>query len=430
MMRSAHLGPAAPGRAARPARAHRHPRHRLPAGRSPASPSSRACESGRRVAGQRRRSRGRRSSLSARRSPTPTGNPLPQYFQSRPSARRRHGYDPTATGASNLGPESVVDTLDDPRTKDDEGKPEPADPGLQPQPRGRQARRRRRRRPYCTAFGVGAVLGGLPPRGLTGAITRVVSINEECPATPFLADLPAACAVECAGSARTTRGGQVSDPGQRPSDAGRPAGRGHRQRQRPRPATSPGLRAAAGDPSRGTGSPRRGGGAGQRAHARAGASASSVSPRVNVLELTWPWTGLPRTTAGRGADSERREDDAMTARGSCGSTWAPHPASARPTRCSTRGVAGRSAAPTWWSASSRPTAARTPQPCSRAWRSCRGATLDHRGATLHRDGPGRRARAAPRGRARRRARPHQRARLAQQRSAGRTSRSCSTPAST
>ena len=41
------------------------------------------------------------------------GNPLKQYFQSRPS-NAGDGYDPTSTGASNLGPESIVDTLPDP----------------------------------------------------------------------------------------------------------------------------------------------------------------------------------------------------------------------------------------------------------------------------------------------------------------------------
>ena len=39
------------------------------------------------------------------------GNPVPKYFQSRPSAAG-DGYDPTSTAASNLGPESVVDTAE------------------------------------------------------------------------------------------------------------------------------------------------------------------------------------------------------------------------------------------------------------------------------------------------------------------------------
>src|ERR1700758_4650578 len=49
------------------------------------------------------------------------GNPLPQYFQSRPSAAGT-GYDPLNTSASNLGPESIVDTPGDPsQPKDTNG---------------------------------------------------------------------------------------------------------------------------------------------------------------------------------------------------------------------------------------------------------------------------------------------------------------------
>lgn len=36
------------------------------------------------------------------------GNPLPQWFQSRPSAAGAGGYDPTSSGATNLGPNSPV----------------------------------------------------------------------------------------------------------------------------------------------------------------------------------------------------------------------------------------------------------------------------------------------------------------------------------
>jgi potassium-transporting ATPase KdpC subunit len=35
------------------------------------------------------------------------GNPLPQYFQPRPSEAGKTGYDPTSTGASNLGPNNT-----------------------------------------------------------------------------------------------------------------------------------------------------------------------------------------------------------------------------------------------------------------------------------------------------------------------------------
>lgn len=101
------------------------------------------------------------------------GNPLKQYFQSRPSAAGT-GYDPTASGATNLGPESVIDT--------------PDKPSLLTQVCSRSAAIGRLEkvdgsRPFCTGDGVGAVLSVIGPRDSAGNVmhpTRVVSVNQPC----------------------------------------------------------------------------------------------------------------------------------------------------------------------------------------------------------------------------------------------------------
>ncbi|MFB9680555.1 potassium-transporting ATPase subunit C [Streptosporangium vulgare] len=113
------------------------------------------------------------------------GRPVGRYFQSRPSAAG-DGYDMLSTAASNLGPEDVVDV-----------------PGGRRSLLTQVCARSRAvgelegvsgARPYCTPDGVGAVLKVFPA---VGTPTRAVSVNQTCPATPFVAEYRGV-RVECA----------------------------------------------------------------------------------------------------------------------------------------------------------------------------------------------------------------------------------------
>jgi K+-transporting ATPase ATPase C chain len=118
-----------------------------------------------------------------------TGHALVQYFQSRPSAAG-DGYDPTSTGASNLGPESIVDVLGDPsRAGNPDGDGSSASLLTQVCARSLAVGTLEGvsgARPYCTADGVGAVLAVFHRDGITGPVSRVVSLNQVAPATPFV----------------------------------------------------------------------------------------------------------------------------------------------------------------------------------------------------------------------------------------------------
>ncbi|RBO96745.1 potassium-transporting ATPase subunit C [Nocardia puris] len=129
------------------------------------------------------------------------GAALIQYFQSRPSGAG-DGYDPMSTSASNLGPEDIVDTADRTSllttvcTRSKEIADREGVDGS---------------RPYCTKDGVGAALSVIGPRDAMGEVIEpvaVVSVNELCPASPFLAEY-LGVSVECAEPGRDYAEGRI-----------------------------------------------------------------------------------------------------------------------------------------------------------------------------------------------------------------------------
>ncbi|WP_446218114.1 potassium-transporting ATPase subunit C [Micromonospora sp. IBHARD004] len=158
------------------------------------------------------------------------GNPVPRYFQSRPSAAG-DGYDPTSTAASNLGPESVVDTI---ATDPAESTPSLLSLVCARSKAIGELEGVDGRRPYCTPDGVGAVLAVFRADGLTGRITRVVSVNQTAPATPFVGSYqgvpvelakPGEDYVAAGGVITPIRGDAPADPAV-PSDAVTASGSG------------------------------------------------------------------------------------------------------------------------------------------------------------------------------------------------------------
>ncbi|MFZ0907370.1 MAG: potassium-transporting ATPase subunit C [Mycobacterium sp.] len=168
------------------------------------------------------------------------GNPLPQYFQSRPSAAGK-GYDPLASGPTNLGPESIVDTPADPAKLAPGADPSTAGfkPSLLTQVCSRsfaigKLEKVDGARPFCTGGGVGAVLSVIGPRDSSGNVihpTQVVSVNEPCPMpgsapTTVFQQLYEGVRVECAkygedytvGQIVPIRGASSANPGV-PADA-------------------------------------------------------------------------------------------------------------------------------------------------------------------------------------------------------------------
>ncbi|MFI5784026.1 potassium-transporting ATPase subunit C [Nocardia sp. NPDC051570] len=142
------------------------------------------------------------------------GNALVQYFQSRPSnsvpadGSIPDGYDASNSSFGNMGPESMVDTLD--------ADPSKTKLALLSTVCSRSKAIGDREgvsgaRPFCTPDGVGAVLSVIGPRDAHGNVikpTKVVSVNEACPAKPFQ-DAYQGVKVDCAVPGESYATGQI-----------------------------------------------------------------------------------------------------------------------------------------------------------------------------------------------------------------------------